>query len=361
MLNIILFSVLALLAFYLAFRLVRTLIARGASNGKTIAVTALGMIVCVAAATLLALLHVGYLGENFHSMTDGVCYRSAQLSPETLRARVTENGIKTVINLRGSSKKEWHEKQEEVLNELDVDLHDIAFDTERLPTPQNVALLLDTFRTAPKPFLLHCSHGVDRTGIAAVLFKTVVEQEPLDRAITEEQSIWSGHFATPHNDAGDRFFELYENEHTDLPIENWIRTVYPARYEETLREAAEIKTAGWINAPLRLGPVVLTPFKCLGILGAALFACRWFVQAYYSRRAGRPVTPMLFWLMSVVGSLLMLFYFMFSAKQDIVGIISNMFPAGVAAYNVFLEIRFRARERAAHAKPFAGAPSPSAP
>ena len=43
-------------------------------------------------------------------------------------------------------------------------------------------------------------------------------------------------------------------------------------------------------------------------------------------------------------------YFLFSAKQDAVGILQNLFPAFTAAYSLFLDIRHRGwrREKAGH-------------
>jgi lipid-A-disaccharide synthase-like uncharacterized protein len=86
--------------------------------------------------------------------------------------------------------------------------------------------------------------------------------------------------------------------------------------------------------------VVITPWKLVGYLGVALFAGRWFVQMAYSRRHRKPVLPTAFWLMSISGSLLLLCYFTFG-KNDSVGILSNLFPAGVASYNLFLDLRNR--------------------
>jgi lipid-A-disaccharide synthase-like uncharacterized protein len=83
--------------------------------------------------------------------------------------------------------------------------------------------------------------------------------------------------------------------------------------------------------------VTLTPWKLVGYLGVLLFAGRWFVQMAYSRRHGRPVVPTVFWLMSISGSLLLLSYFIFG-KNDSVGILSNLFPAGVAGYNLYLDL-----------------------
>jgi len=92
--------------------------------------------------------------------------------------------------------------------------------------------------------------------------------------------------------------------------------------------------------------VTITPWKLVGYVGVALFAGRWFVQMFYSRRHGRPVVPTVFWLMSISGSLLLLSYFIFG-KNDSVGILSNLFPATVACYNLVLDLRHKKAKRAA--------------
>ncbi|MEM7146768.1 MAG: lipid-A-disaccharide synthase N-terminal domain-containing protein [Verrucomicrobiota bacterium] len=82
----------------------------------------------------------------------------------------------------------------------------------------------------------------------------------------------------------------------------------------------------------------VTPWKIVGYVGVFLFAGRWFVQVYASKRSRRPVLPRLFWYMSITGSLLLLSYFIFG-KNDSVGILSNAFPFTVAAYNLYLDFR----------------------
>ncbi len=81
--------------------------------------------------------------------------------------------------------------------------------------------------------------------------------------------------------------------------------------------------------------VVLTPWKMIGYLGVLLFAGRWFVQVIASYRAKQSKMPKLFWYMSLSGSILLLSYFIFG-KNDSVGILSNMFPAVIALYNLYL-------------------------
>ncbi len=67
--------------------------------------------------------------------------------------------------------------------------------------------------------------------------------------------------------------------------------------------------------------VAVTPWKLVGYLGVMLFAGRWFVQLYYSRKHRRPVVPTVFWWMSISGSLLLLSYL----------------------YNLYLDLRNRRR------------------
>jgi len=87
--------------------------------------------------------------------------------------------------------------------------------------------------------------------------------------------------------------------------------------------------------------VHVTPWKLIGLTGALMFGGRWLVQFVASHRASRPVIPRLFWYMSLAGSVMTLSYFLFSAKQDAVGVVQNLFPAFTAAYSLYLDIRTR--------------------
>ena len=87
--------------------------------------------------------------------------------------------------------------------------------------------------------------------------------------------------------------------------------------------------------------MVVTPWKLIGYLGAFMFGFRWFVQLIASRRARRPVIPRLFWYMSVLGSLMTLSYFTFSAKADSVGVLQNLFPTFTAMYSLYLDVKHR--------------------
>lgn len=94
--------------------------------------------------------------------------------------------------------------------------------------------------------------------------------------------------------------------------------------------------------------VVITPWKLIGYLGVLLFAGRWVVQVLATRKQQRPAFPTLFWIMSILGSALLLAYFIWG-KNDSVGVLSNLFPMTVALYNYFMHRR--ALAKAARAQP----------
>ena len=84
--------------------------------------------------------------------------------------------------------------------------------------------------------------------------------------------------------------------------------------------------------------VVVTPWKLVGFLGALMFAGRWLVQAWATRRAGRPTIPRSFWIISLSGSAMVTSYFIWG-KNDAVGVLTNLLPASVAFYNLVLDIK----------------------
>jgi lipid-A-disaccharide synthase-like uncharacterized protein len=84
--------------------------------------------------------------------------------------------------------------------------------------------------------------------------------------------------------------------------------------------------------------VTVTPWKVVGFLGALMFAGRWLVQAFATKRAGRPTIPRSFWIISLCGSAMVTSYFVWG-KNDAVGVLTNLLPASVAFYNLIMDIK----------------------
>ncbi len=96
-----------------------------------------------------------------------------------------------------------------------------------------------------------------------------------------------------------------------------------------------------MNSPIfHLFNVTITPWKLIGYFAVILFAGRWLVQMLATRAQGKPVIPTTFWSMSIAGSGLLCAYFIWG-KSDSVGLIANLFPMGVAIYNLVIDLQAR--------------------
>lgn len=110
--------------------------------------------------------------DNIHTVEDGKLYRSAQLEEKKLEKLVHEKGIKTIINLRGNKTGEkWYDDEVAVAARNNVILVDIGMSAKRLPHKKDLLALLKAYEDVPRPILIHCRAGVDRTGEAAAIYQ----------------------------------------------------------------------------------------------------------------------------------------------------------------------------------------------
>jgi len=80
--------------------------------------------------------------------------------------------------------------------------------------------------------------------------------------------------------------------------------------------------------------ISLHPWKIVGLLGAAIFGARFFIQWIASERAKKSVIPFGFWECSALGSLLTLSYFAVYQK-DSVGVIQTLLPLPIYLRNLY--------------------------
>ena len=131
---------------------------------------------------------------NVHVVEPGVLYRSAQLNEQKLADVIAAYGIKSVINLRGENSGSWWYDNEVAVTTAHGTSHlDVRMSALQDPADATIAKLMETMRTAPRPILIHCQSGSDRTGLAAALFERFVERRPADIA-AHQISFRYGHF-----------------------------------------------------------------------------------------------------------------------------------------------------------------------
>jgi protein tyrosine phosphatase (PTP) superfamily phosphohydrolase (DUF442 family) len=129
------------------------------------------------------------LGGNIHALPTGNVYRAGQLSARQLEDTITEHGIRSIINLRGGNYDEpWYQDEITLSAAHGIPHIDYALSAKREVTTQQAKTLLELMRTAPKPLLIHCRHGADRSGIASALYMYFVANTPLTEA--SQQLSW---------------------------------------------------------------------------------------------------------------------------------------------------------------------------
>jgi protein tyrosine/serine phosphatase len=131
---------------------------------------------------------------NFHTVKEGAFYRSAQLSKNGLQSAIREHQIRSVLNLRGAHPGQaWYDDEVAVSRALGAAHYDYALSSHRFVTRQQIIEVLGIVRDAPKPLLVHCKSGADRTGLVSALYRFAGEGASADHA-DRELSLVYGHF-----------------------------------------------------------------------------------------------------------------------------------------------------------------------
>lgn len=154
------------------------------------------------AAPCLAALHLAALqiGGNFHPVIDGIAYRSAQPSGDDLARWTAQAGLRSVINLRGSHPGTgWYDAEIGQSAQLGLAHYDFGMSAGQTLTQARAAQLVALLQAAPKPVLIHCKSGADRTGLAAALLVAALDGD--ERAAEAQISFRYGHIALPHTAA----------------------------------------------------------------------------------------------------------------------------------------------------------------
>ena len=155
-----------------------------------------------------------YLSEqgNFHAITPGEAYRSAQLDRDELEHYIKKYKIKSILCLRNDTNNgnaAWYKEEVKVGAEHGIAHYFVPISSRQEPEARNVAEILRIFHSAPRPILIHCKAGADRTGLAAAMWKVSVDKETKTEA-AKQLSLRFFHLPAGDTAAMDRFFEKWE-------------------------------------------------------------------------------------------------------------------------------------------------------
>ena len=114
--------------------------------------------------------------KNLYRVSDDL-YRSEQPSKEAF-AELSFMGIKSSLNLRTT------ETDDELIGKAAIKPHLVAMDAGSF-TDKEIIAALRVIKNAPKPILVHCRHGSDRTGVVVAMYRIVFQGWTKDDALNE--------------------------------------------------------------------------------------------------------------------------------------------------------------------------------
>lgn len=106
---------------------------------------------------------IGTQLDNFHRVSPEV-YRSGQPKARDLKLLVEKLGVKSVLCLR-----DLHNDDDEAEG-LPLALYRVEMEADDVE-PEKVARAMQIIKDAPKPILIHCWHGSDRTGLVVAAYR----------------------------------------------------------------------------------------------------------------------------------------------------------------------------------------------
>jgi protein tyrosine/serine phosphatase len=166
--------------------------------------------------------------HNFHWIAEGEAARSAQPVLALMRRFLARHGIRAVANLRGAHPGwKWWRTESRLLAEAGVAHYNVRLSSRRLPERDLLVALIDIYDAAPRPLLIKCSGGQDRTSLAAALYLVHTRGwGAFDAAAAQFAHFPYLHFPKRHQRWLRLFLDYAREEAAGAPLADWLRESY---------------------------------------------------------------------------------------------------------------------------------------
>ena len=153
-----------------------------------------------------------------------------------------DEGIRTVLNLRGEAAKSHHVLEADACGRLGLKLVDLVIYSREAPTLEQVQAARQVFETIEYPCLMHCKSGADRAGLMSVLYAHFRLGQPVAEALAQ-LSLRHGHFRQGNTGVLDHVFDRYlaETRDTGMSLIEWMSR--PDYDHKAIK--AEFRAKGW--------------------------------------------------------------------------------------------------------------------
>lgn len=161
---------------------------------------------------------------NFHKL-DAEVWRHNHPSPARL-AHLKSKGAVSILTLRGATSAPSL-IEAAACADLGLEFRALEMQARNLSRQGVLLGLFDAIREMPKPLVIHCKSGSDRTGLAAVIYLHAFKGVPIAEA---RQQLGLRYFHNRLGKAGivHRLLDAYTAHHeaTGIGFEEWIKTAY---------------------------------------------------------------------------------------------------------------------------------------
>ena len=179
---------------------------------------------------------------NFHWVEPGKAARSSQAYAGFLAPFLRNRGVRALVNLRGPNPQwRWWRNEKKITARMGVEHRDVMLSSKRLPTRKMLLALFDAFDTLPKPILLKCSGGQDRTSFAAALYVIHAKGWAAFDEAQNQFARWPYlHLPKRHQRWLKLFLVFARDDAHGRPLRNWVGETYvPESYRAWLEARGE--------------------------------------------------------------------------------------------------------------------------
>lgn len=141
-----------------------------------------------------------FVYTNFHTVLKEKVYRSKQLNKQELSYYIEKYNIKSILNLRGEHNKDkWYKDEISICSQMNIVHQDYGLSASHYYSAVKINQMLSILSNLPKPTLIHCKAGADRTSLLSAVYLYAIAHKSYKEA-KKQLSLKYGHFPYFGND-----------------------------------------------------------------------------------------------------------------------------------------------------------------
>ncbi len=130
--------------------------------------------------------------RNLHLVEPGL-WRSGRPGKDSY-GQLSAMGVKTILNLEG--RRVAGSERVRAARFPEITVVNVPMSGFHQPSFAQLDAALSVLDGAPRPILVHCRNGQDRTGVVVAAYRVVSEHRPIPDAVREARSFHCCHFVT---------------------------------------------------------------------------------------------------------------------------------------------------------------------